>query len=102
MRGANEMSNPNRKFQTLTQAVQETEEKMCLRCVPQILTPFTLEDAQKKSCKCGEYCGYQFCNGPGPAYPLPPEIEEEFYMDGPLGYGPEDEYDREADYWSWR
>lgn len=96
------MSNPNRKFQTLSQAVQETEGKMCLRCIPQALMPLTLEDAQKKPCKCDEYCGYQFCSGPGPARPLPPEIEEEYFFDGPLGKSwADDEYDREADYWSW-
>lgn len=85
------MSNPNRKYRTLTQAVEEAESHICQRCdAPKARNPLTLEDAQREVCRCKDYCGYQFCAADGPARPE-------------YGYHPatEDGYDREADYWHW-
>jgi hypothetical protein len=57
------MSNPNRKWQTLTESVEEAWRDVCWRCVPGALIPVDLATAQKKVCKCAESCGYQFCAG---------------------------------------
>lgn len=71
------MSNPNRKFQTLTELVRETEAHACPRCdvwrVTSSKAPLAKRpEAQKHLCKCAEYCGYEHCG----AYPLPPELPE--------------------------
>lgn len=64
------MSNPNRRYQTLTQAVEEAIATLCPRCdCKQALNPLTLEDAQRETCRCKDYCGYQFCAADGPARP---------------------------------